>query len=434
MASQVVVEDFTGAGTLAGTSPDLTGISTATWSTTTSGGTPNNAFTRSAGGATVVLPHSSIARIEFDTLTHTSGVTTVQGSVRPGTQMRAEFELDEYVVWMMCHPDGSGSWTFDGASFGSGSFTGSALSSPAVMRIEITTTQARFYVNNTLKATHSSGGMYSGATVTAVRFLPQSTFANGEANGTTVAALREFQVKTEAASGPLGPAGVGGDIVVRSPLGAPILHAITGRTGIVAVHSPLGFARVIVEHDWTGLLAGGGAVEFYVCDLIDDGEVVARLPISSWQGTARLDASSYLQAVVPAVADHVSIINSLSDSAIFSVSRGARLPTGEVIVSEMARSVIDEVQLDQGAQRYTCTLSGYSAAIGEPITETPPARTLQGVRSVSSSTGSVRVRCEVDWFLKPGAPAVAGALALVPTYISYFVGNGDAYMDAGESA
>ena len=423
MASKSVVEDFTGSGTLAGTSPaSKTGVSSATWATYTGTSTPINAYTRGPGGASVVLPLSALARLDFGSLdlTHSSGVFTVQATVRPGMQLRVAFDLDECQISLGANPDGSGSWSFDGlSSSSSNTFTGSAAGASMVLRIEFTTTQTRLYVDNTLKATYAEG-FYSGIVCTSVRLSPLATFANGAANGTTVTAARDLQILTETTSGPLGPAGVSGRISAEHPL------------GIAQVSSPLGAARALIEHDWTGLLAQGGAVEFYVCDLIDAGAVVARVPISSWQGTARLEGASYLQAVVPAVADLIDTIAGLSESAEFAISRGARLPSGETVLSEMARSAIDEVQLDQGPQRYTCTLSGYSAAIGEPITSTPPARTLRGVRSISSSSSGVRVRCEVDWFLKPGAPAVAGSITLVPTYISFFVGGNDAYMDAGQ--
>ena len=435
MASQVIVEDFTGSGTLAGTSPGgLTGVG-ATWATYTTGGSANNAFTRSAGGATVILPLASVARLDpgFPSMTHSAGVTTAQATVRPGVHFDVLFAAEDTTVRLSINPDGSGAWFFDSpASFGSGSFTGGALPASVVLRIELTSSQTRFYVGDALAATHGVGMSY-GAIVTNIRIWPLSTFGNGEANGTTVVALHELQAKTEAASGPLGPAGASARVETPGPLQALAAMVGVGRFAQISVASPLGAGAAHLEHDFTDRLEAVGAVEFYVCDLVE-GSAVTRIPISSWQGTLQLDGSCYLQAVVPAAADFVAIINALGPGAEFVISRCARLPDGAVVVSEMARSVIEERQLDQGPQRYTCTLSGYSAAMAAPVGDGPPVRVLRDLRSVSSGTSGVRVRCAIDWFLRPGAAAMAGALAIVPDWINYYVGGGDAYMDAGERA
>lgn len=307
--------------------------------------------------------------------------------------------------------------------------------------LERSGTTVRLYLDGAIVATATiSGALASNSEAVCIGHNTASTAAASSQSAfghlDDVRIIKGEAIYGGAFTPPTTEAEVGGGLTGYAsdpgPLAPGALFGWAGRFGQIVADGPLGAARALLEHDWTGLLADGGAIEFYVCDLIDASAVVARVPISSWQGTARLEGSSYLQAVVPAVADLVDTINGLSESAEFSISRGARLPSGETVLSEMARSAIDEVQLDQGPQRYTCTLSGYAAAIGEPITITPPARTLRSVRSISSSSGGVRVRCAVDWFLKPGAPAVAGSIALVPTYISFFVGGNDAYMDVGQ--
>lgn len=236
---------------------------------------------------------------------------------------------------------------------------------------------------------------------------------------------------------PTSEAGSGGaagaTLSAAGPLGAPRLLALPGRFAQARAAGPLGAARVFGEHDFTDTLEAAGAVEFYVCDLVDAGEVT-RVPISSWHGTLRVDGSSYLQAVVPAVADLAATIGSLSDEAEFVISRGARMPDGAEILNEMARSRIDEVQLDRGPQRFTCTLSGYSAAIAAPAGDGPPVRVLRGVRSVSTSSSSLRARCSIDWFLRPGYLSIADGTPITADYISFYVGGGDAYMDVGEQA
>ena len=242
-----------------------------------------------------------------------------------------------------------------------------------------------------------------------------------------------------AAAGPLAGASLVGLVWPIGLLSAPgVLGAVeilgeVQPVGQISASGPLAQAHIFISHDFTGILDAVGAVDFYVCDLVDDAGTT-RAPISSWQGTLQLDGSCYLQAVVPAAADFVAIINALGTGAEFVISRCARLPDGAVVVNEMARSPIEQLQFDQGPQRFTCTLSGYSGAMTAPEGEGPPLRVLRGLRSVSSGTSGVRVRCAIDWFLRPGAAALAGDVVLIPDWISYYVGGGDAYMDAGERA
>ena len=185
-------------------------------------------------------------------------------------------------------------------------------------------------------------------------------------------------------------------------------------------------------HDFTAQLEQAGATTYYACNLVD-GSVVARVPISSWQGTLQTAGAAYLQAVIPAVASTAAMIAALSSGAVFVIYRGARLPDGTAIEQEMARSLIDTTQFDQGPQRYTCTISGYSDAIAPPTSAYPATdRTLRGVRSISSGAGGVRVRCAVDWFLRPGQIAIAGGAPFVAGYLNYYALTGDSYMDVGE--
>ena len=155
-----------------------------------------------------------------------------------------------------------------------------------------------------------------------------------------------------------------------------------------------------------------------------------RVPISSWQATLQTGSSNYVQCVIPACTVWVSAILAATEFVIF---RRATLPNGTAIELEMARAPADQAQFDQGPQRHTCTLSGYSDAFAEDLD--PPAtydRTLAGVRSISSGEGSLRVRCAIDWLLRPGHRAFVNGTPFVVGYINYYAPSGfDAYMDAG---
>ena len=64
----------------------------------------------------------------------------------------------------------------------------------------------------------------------------------------------------------------------------------------------------------------------------------------------------------------------------------------------------------------------------------PPAaydRALTGLRTVSSGS-SLRVRCAVDWLLRPGHRAYVQGVPFVVRYINYYAPAGfDSYMDVG---
>ena len=215
---------------------------------------------------------------------------------------------------------------------------------------------------------------------------------------------------------------------VPSLLAAPQLVTRVQAAGLAAVPSVLGAAGVLAMHDFTGQL--GDPISRYVMDLVTP-EGVVRVPISSWQATLRAGGSNYVQCVVPAVLDWVDRIHAATEFVIY---RSAVLASGETFEYEMARSPLEQTALDRGPTQYTGTISGYS--VGFAPSEGEPAaaldRTLTGVRSVSAySSGDMRVRCGVDWLLRPGHRAWVNDAAFVVDYINYYVMRSDAYMDVG---
>lgn len=246
-----------------------------------------------------------------------------------------------------------------------------------------------------------------------------------------------------AAPGPLGaPAVLAQGVaqaraLVAGPLGDARVLAGQPLLAFAAAPSPLGALApaVLAFHDFTQageVLAG---VNYYALDLVQGGAVVARLPMSSWQATLQTGRSNYLQAVVPAAAPWVAALTAASGTGEFVVQRGVRLADGAAIEQEMARAPLQTLRFDQGPGRLTGTLSGYTPAFaGGDAT----VRELAQVRSQSFGAGGRRVRCGIDWFLRPGMQAELGAEAFEVAYINYYVsmsaGNGDAYMDVGERA
>jgi hypothetical protein len=222
------------------------------------------------------------------------------------------------------------------------------------------------------------------------------------------------------------PAVISGIIAAPSPLAAAqvvVQYVLIGRVQL----PPIFNAAVLVKHDFTSAL--GDSITRFVMDLVTpDGTV--RVPISSWQATLQTGSSSYVQCVIPACLAWVDAINAATEFVIY---RRADVPgTVLAIEYEMARSATEQAQFSQGPQRYTCTLSGYPDAFAEDLD--PPVvydRTLAGVRSISSGT-SLRVRCAVDWLLRPGHRAYVGAVPFVVRFINYYAMDGDSYMDVGE--
>ena len=195
----------------------------------------------------------------------------------------------------------------------------------------------------------------------------------------------------------------------------------------IACPGPLGTPQALAVHDFTGQL--GDTITRYVMDLITP-TGPARVPISSWQATLQTGSSNYTQCVIPACSQWVDTLNAASE---FVIWRRAVLPSGAAIEYEMARAPADTLAFDQSPSRHTCTLSGYSSAFAESLD--PPAaydRELTGLRTISSGS-ALRVRCAVDWLLRPGHRAYVQGAPFVVRYINYYAPAGfDSYMDVGE--
>jgi hypothetical protein len=193
-----------------------------------------------------------------------------------------------------------------------------------------------------------------------------------------------------------------------------------------AAPSALGGASALAAHDFTGQL--GDVITRYVMDLVTPTGTV-RIPISSWQSTLQTGSSNYVQCVIPAAAPWSDAINTATEFVIY---RRAVLPSGLSIEYEMARAPAQTTQFDRGPSRHTCTLSGYSPAFA--ASENPDSsydRTLAGIRSISSG-GSYRVRCAIDWLLRPGQRAIVEGAPFVVSYINYYAMPADSYMDVGD--
>ena len=472
----IIQDKFDGAaGSIVSRSPDLGGA----WGTITPYGYPLD-LTGSGGVKThdYVAPYSDSE----------SGV--MNGTLLPYADSWAELDFnatstsgtyfDLYLKSQYAPPPGIG-WGIDGNAFiagrltlsGSTSYysfrdTGSgtnAVSSANLgsvtgahtLRLEVIGTAAKLYLDGVLKLTATTTAGVAAAGYAGFLLRPWGTITVGEFRAGTVADWSPPLVSSySSAASPLSAPSVlalyGQTLFARaeaaSPLAAPqalaavitaawasapgmlgvpaavAQHSISAR---MAVSSMLGTAALVVRHDFTGQL--GDSTSLYVMDLVAP-EGTVRVPISSWQATLQTGSSNYVQCVIPACADWTDQINASTEFVIY---RLALLASGLAIEYEMARAPSEQVVFNRGPLHQTCTLSGYSTAFASSVD--PDAvfnRTLSGIRSVASGQG-LRVRCAVDWLLRPGQRAYVDGVPFVVSYINYYAPSGfDSYMDVGE--
>jgi hypothetical protein len=227
--------------------------------------------------------------------------------------------------------------------------------------------------------------------------------------------------------GPHPGAEVGAYVACPGPLGAPSTLGVVSIDCRASAPSPLGAARAEVFHDFSAAVEGRPLV--YVVDLETTGGRV-RVPISSWQATLQTEQSNYLQVVIPACEPYLAAINAATRVRVF---RRCVLRDGTAFEYQMATVPLQTVTTARGPNNYTATLSGYSA--GSVLVSSPPsatARTLQDVRTIFTSPSGLRVRCAIDWLLRPAQIAFVGTSPFVVAFINYYVSDGDQYMDVGE--
>ena len=193
-------------------------------------------------------------------------------------------------------------------------------------------------------------------------------------------------------------------------------------------------AKVQAFHDFSTTVVGRPTT--YVMDLVIDevNNTRVRVPISSWQGTQQTDSASYLGCVVPACEPWLDVLDVATE---FIISRSVELDDGSVLEAEMARAPLETLQTDEGPTNFTASLSGYTDPYATDDDPNPSQdRTLENIRSVSAYSTGVRIRCGIDWFLRPAQRAFYAETSFIVSYINYYVAANtasvDEYMDVGE--
>lgn len=150
--------------------------------------------------------------------------------------------------------------------------------------------------------------------------------------------------------------------------------------------------------------------------------------ISSWQATNQAGGrSSYVQAVIPAADQYLDDISARQKGELV-IQKGYRFADGQVQYDEIMRSGFDSLRPDRGKRALTITVSGYMK--NKPTST--GTRALTGIRSISTSNGQRRVRCNIDLFLQPGMTVTALDETFTADYINYYVNNTDKFCEVSE--
>ncbi len=153
------------------------------------------------------------------------------------------------------------------------------------------------------------------------------------------------------------------------------------------------------------------------------------IPISSWQATARQgDVSSYLNAVVPAYEPLAADIAARQGERM-EIRMGFRFDDGAIRSEPIISGPMQTLTVQSGPRNSTATMSGYAPLEN---TATGVDRTLINIRTTSETNGKLRVRADVDLFMRPGMTAHARGRAFTVNYINYYATQSDRFCEAGE--
>lgn len=213
--------------------------------------------------------------------------------------------------------------------------------------------------------------------------------------------------------------------------GLPLAPAAAARVSIGALAAdtgPLGAPAAFGFTDFTARLASDTPTR-YRGYLVTPGGTV-EVPISSWQATLQTGSMCYAQCVVPAIHDLLPVLEAATD---FFVTKLGVLIDGTPVQTEIVRCPIGAKRYDRGVTNYSASLTGYFSAYSE-IAD-PDARydrTLTGIRTTSVYDSGLRVRCNIDWLLRPSQRAWFMGAPMVVGFMNLYGMADDSYMDVGE--
>lgn len=438
--------------------------------TTTGGSVSISTATKKYGAGSAEFPSGSYVSLKaaefgFDFLFDATAAFTLQMWVNPDAIGSTQTLFYSGGIWFGINASGELELAGDnGGSVVSATSTGT-ISAGAFTYVELSRDSSgdwRIFLGGTLEATQSESGNVSTAQVS---YIGQATLSGSDRNfvgfiddvrltdGETLNTAT-YTPPTEAhatgaptfnaylnggieAFGLLGiPQGevsqyVNPDVRLSSPtmLGAPSAVSLRAEavSARVSVPSILGAPRLALENDFSLLVTDPTAL--YVLKITGEPEI--ETPISSWQSTIQSARASFLQVVIPAYTPYAEELALRQADQQMIVFRRITV-NEETADTEIARAGMDTIQFADGSRRSTATIQGYTPAFDGGTSGKTVV--LENVRTAFTTVGGAqRVRCDINWLLRPGQTVANGGDTFEAQYINYFVPSiGDSYMDVGD--
>lgn len=170
----------------------------------------------------------------------------------------------------------------------------------------------------------------------------------------------------------------------------------------------------------------GTTIKVYPADAV--GMTDLDLPIESFQARLRSGSPSYLAIIVPAITAYEAEITARATGDLI-LYKGAQSWNGVRNLEPLLRVGFDAPRYDIGGNSASGTLSGTR----QRTNSGPVRRTITGVsyRSVTTE-GTVRLRADIDYFLRAGDTAVYGTDEFTVSEIAYIASPGLVYMEVVE--
>ncbi|GAB5451841.1 MAG: hypothetical protein Hals2KO_21690 [Halioglobus sp.] len=226
-----------------------------------------------------------------------------------------------------------------------------------------------------------------------------------------------------------------GQITLRTPFNEPQV-LISSSSISIQTKGPLYDPNPIkaeLYHNFDNALLGNQSVGYRAELITPTGNVPVK--ISSWQATLQIGRSNYVQCVIPAAAQHA---DDIAAATAFRVLMTTSVGGGSY-GTELAYMESPLVDTASSSGRQTATLSGYSEGFAESID--PPEvydRHLTGIETVFYNPSGRRVRCSMDFLLRPGHRVfVSPTDSFIASYINFYAtsqggASFSAKMDVGE--
>ncbi len=161
--------------------------------------------------------------------------------------------------------------------------------------------------------------------------------------------------------------------------------------------------------------------------------------VSNWQATLQSDRSCYCQMTLPAVSESTEVVSYNIWNVYQRIYRSADEYTDALLFTFEK----DNISSYRGPTRQTVVLSG-SFDLFALDTEAYPVGflntpvDLSGINTITITSGKYRVRCDIDYRLRPTRKAkivstdtgVSEAI-FVADYINYYVSEDGAFMEVG---